>query len=59
MPIMKPKSPMRLARKALFAAFAAESRVNQWPMSRLLRHEFPEDEHHRGLFASTMPNTRT
>jgi hypothetical protein len=34
MPSMKPKSPMRLAMKALLAAAAAASRVNQWPMSR-------------------------
>jgi hypothetical protein len=34
MPIMKPKSARRLQTKALLAARAALSRVNQKPMSR-------------------------
>jgi hypothetical protein len=47
MPIMKPKSPMRLVRKAFFAASAA---VLVEPMAdeQVGAHadQFPEDEHH-------------
>src|SRR4051812_12084486 len=34
MPSIKPKSPTRLVRNAFLAAAAAESRWNQWPISR-------------------------
>ena len=55
---MKPKSPMRLEMNALFAAAAAASRVNQWPMSR---YELTPTSSQKmniiaKLFASTMPS---
>ena len=57
-PIMKPKSPIRLTRNALFAASAAWGRSYQWPMSRKLLTPTSSQKMKiiTKLSASTMPS---
>ena len=58
MPSMNPKSPMRFVMNAFFAASAAASRSNQWPMSKY--EATPTNSQKMNiitkLLASTMPS---